>query len=240
MTLKFLSKKRKRAATGLSIHPSLLSPISKKKYQAKLRKLKFMRNAKDKLAALTASHEVLKRKHAILERKLFESQESLADSIKSTDVADDDESALSFSVGSSDPHDEDFDPLDDCDANLCSFRLRQLMERASLSKTTFNMLTGHTEEEFENLARDMHNFIAGTTLTGEKIARGSHQDVSWTVRPREQLFVTLVWLRWSFTYAFLSFFVSLPARYVQKIIKRCTAALARASGRRDRPTRSSR
>lgn len=202
-----------------------------------------MRNAtvrqnleKDKLAAMTASNEVLKRKNAVLERKLFESQESLADSIKSTpavvgdDVADDDESALSFSEGSSDPHDEDFDPLDDSDSNLCALRLRQLMERASLFKTTFNMLTGHAQEEFENLASDMHNFIAGTTMTGDTIVRGSHQDVLWTVRPREQLFVTLVWLRWSFTYAFLSFFVSLPARYVQKIIKRCTAALARASG----------
>jgi hypothetical protein len=236
-------KKRTRESIELKIDPKLLSPQSKKSYKDKMRsrsyRSKLNQNAKTKneMASAKATIAVLKREIVNLKRKLEQMKngdvnfdESLHGDA-SGDVDSDDKTVLSASVGSSDPKDEDFDPQLDSDVGLDTSRLRALMERAGEFKTSFNMLTGHTRAEFDQLARQMKDYIIQTTMNGEPIKISSVAVDEWKTRPHEQLFVTLLWLRWHFTYAFLAFFTSLPVRYVQKIIKRCTAAMARASGR---------
>lgn len=205
-----------------------------RKFRARAR---FAEKAKnERMASLEASNQLLKRQLAKSKRETERVNECVAnfeemsrDDANDDDVGDD-ETALSESEASADPNDENFDPLVDSHASLDASGLRCIMERAEQFKTTFNMLTGHTKEEFEKLGVDMYKHIIETTMTGEETQNCPASVALWKTRPREQLFVTLVWLRWHFTYAFMSFFFSLPARYVQKIIKRCTAAMARASG----------
>lgn len=237
------SRKRKRAASEPKINPLILSPKSRKAWRSKLRMRKFRekrafdeKTKNDSMASLKASNRLLKRQLKQSKQETQSAEECVANFEEmlragvNDRVANDDETALSESEGSADPNDENFDPLDDSHASLDASGLRWIMERAQQFKTTFKMLTGHTKEDFEKLDVDMYKYIIETTMTGEKTQNSPANVALWKTRPREQLFVTLVWLRWHFTYAFLSFFTSLPARYVQKIVKRCTAAMARASG----------
>jgi hypothetical protein len=135
-------------------------------------------------------------------------------------------------TGSADPNDYDYDPRSDSDSNLRNHGVIDVMRRAALFKTTHNLLTGHSVEQFESLAQDLKAFIINTTLKGELCAAERTDVDHWPISPKMQLFITLVWARRYPPFAFLAFFFQLPARYVAKVIRRVTAAGARwAEGR---------
>lgn len=134
--------------------------------------------------------------------------------------------------GSSDPSDEDYDPTGDTDTHLSNAGVADVMRRADEHVHTFNLLTRHTRKQFDRLARAVHPFITTTTLDGEKYKQKAAEGDAWVVTADQQLFITLVWAKHYPSFAFLAFFFQLPARYVQKVVRRVTAAGARwASGK---------
>jgi hypothetical protein len=134
--------------------------------------------------------------------------------------------------GSTDPADDDYDPTDDSDTNLSNQGIADVMRRAAGTKTQFQMLTRHTEFQFAWLGAQMVPYITTTTLDGKEYKEKAADDSTWVVSALEQLFVTLVWARHNKSLGFWAFFFQLPVRYVQKIIRRVTAAGARwARGR---------
>lgn len=128
--------------------------------------------------------------------------------------------------------DSEFDSIDDNNPHLINDGVVDVMRRAAKVRTTHNMLTGLTVAQFESLAEEMYDFIANTTLTGEKCITERSDVEHWVISPPMQLFITLVWARRYEPFAFLAFFFQLPARYVAKMVRRVTAAGARwAAGR---------
>lgn len=123
-----------------------------------------------------------------------------------------------------DDNDEDYE---DDNANLSSAGIELRFEEAQSSDTLFRRLTGLNKTEYEDLRDRVLPFIVQTSNTGEKLKKKAHVE-TWKVKPRLQLFVTLVWLRLYQPYWFMAYFFGLPVRYVPKILKRCVAALSRA------------
>jgi hypothetical protein len=127
--------------------------------------------------------------------------------------------------GSKDPTHVDYDPPSDSDSNLRSDGVAAVTQRAAGSKTQFQMLTRHTEAQFLWLAREMLHYIRTTTLDGKEYTEKAADDTKWIVSASQQLFITLVWARHNKAFSFWAFFFQLPARYVQKIVRRVTAAV---------------
>lgn len=176
---------------------------------------------------LQKKDQEIKRLHDVI-ANLREERESGSFDGGEDDDADVDDSTL----GSSDPDDPDFDPPSDTDQNLRNVGVQDVMQRAQSFATACLMLTGLSWTQFETIAVEVAPFIARTTLTGEVYVAAPADVTKWVVSPREQVFITLFWARRYQTFAFLAFFFQLPARYVQKVVRRVTSAGAQwAKGR---------
>lgn len=128
----------------------------------------------------------------------------------------------------------DRQPGDDVDADwevgdgdVSDTGVQAVFDDAWRSPTQFRHLTGLTVAEYDDLRDWMLPFILSTSNEGKPMLRKA-RDEQWKVKPRLQLFVTVVWLRLYFPIWFAAFFFKLPLRYVYKILKRCVPALARA------------
>lgn len=228
--------KRKRV---VKIDPATLSPESKKKYLRSQRQRDWRSKAKlqqqmiiDKNVSMAESNAKMSRKLVALEKKVDELTQMLHDKEngdKDDDDDDDDDVEHEEELSSGDflPDGDEFEPLPESASDVDASHLRLVMERATRNAQQFRMLTGYTLSVFESFATTMNDYILQTTLKGVEVKRVRAVD-STSTSPREQLFVTLVWQRLRVSFAILSFFFGLPLSYLQKITKRCAAALARA------------
>jgi hypothetical protein len=123
--------------------------------------------------------------------------------------------------------DEEADDCDDDDASISDAGIERVFNEAATTKHIFRRLTGLELDEFSDLFGRTSEFITKTSNTGEELQKRAHVG-SWKVRPRFQLFLTLVWLRLYMPHWAMAFYFHVPARYVPKILKRCVPALRRA------------
>lgn len=169
----------------------------------------------------------LKKENANLRRQLENAAVGDDEEVENEEADVDDSTS-----GSSDPNDPDFDPPNDSDEFLSDIGVVDIMQRAQAHKTACAMLTGLSWDQFEAIAAEVAPFIATTSLAGEVYVTAPADVAKWAVSPRQQVFITLSWARRYPPFAFLAFFFQLPARYVQKVVRRVTAAGARwAKGR---------
>lgn len=194
------------------------------------------RETQERIAQLESTNARFRRKIAELESRFkgesmdrsaegdSDAESSDADRRKKrvfvVDVPDDDDDDL-------EPGERDSDDLEDDDAYISDAGIERVFNEAATTKHIFRRLTGLELDEFSDLFDRTSDFITKTSNTGEELQKRAHVG-SWKVRPRFQLFLTLVFLRLYMPHWAMAFFFHVPARYVPKILKRCVPALRRA------------